>query len=46
MKIALVYRLAEIARSIISRMPPITTYPVANVVGDVVYYFWPGDGGI
>jgi lauroyl/myristoyl acyltransferase len=40
MKIEVVYRLAEVGRSIISRMPPWTTYPLANIAGDIMFYTW------
>lgn len=40
MKIAILYRLAETARTVVSRLPACTTYPAASVVGDGVYYLW------
>jgi lauroyl/myristoyl acyltransferase len=40
MKISPLYRAAETARSIISRVPASTTYPLANLVGDAMYYLW------
>ncbi len=41
MKIALFYRILETARSVVSRMPPGCSYPVANTIGDAIFYFWP-----
>jgi lauroyl/myristoyl acyltransferase len=40
MKVAVVYRLVETARSVISRMPACTTYPFANIAGDVMFHVW------
>ncbi len=41
MKIALLYRIAETARAITARLPASIAYPIANIIGDGVYYFWP-----
>ena len=41
MKIALLYRLMETLRSVICRMPAATTYPLANIAGDIMFYIWP-----
>jgi len=41
MKIALLYRFLELARSGVSQTPAGLSYSMANVIGDGMYYFWP-----
>ena len=37
----ILYYTAELGRIIVSRLPAFISYPVASLVGDMVYYFWP-----
>ena len=40
MKIAIVYRLAETLRSVVSRLPAGATYAAAEIAGDIMFYVW------